>query len=378
MGDPISLERNVTAITSFPEDGMMKRHGEAGRSGMSSLRYDPAHRRVPAGPAWLRGSASGDWPRNNAAGGVIPGAGVEWRIGPAPGPMLSVVVPARDEAAVLPRLVDEIARALRPLCECDRDGAETERDLSGLRGPAEDIRPAGVPGRLAGFEILIVDDGSTDGTPGVLRGLALEYREVRVVALRPGAGQSSATVAGIRAARGDWIATLDADLQNDPADLVRLWEALPGHDAALGWRVDRQDSWSRRVISRWANRVRNAVLGQSIRDTGCSIRIFPRAVALRLPVFVGVHRFFGPLLLREGCRLVQVPVGHRPRTHGRSHYNLWNRSIRVVVDLLGVAWLLHRPLVYRVVEAREPWVAGKREAGLKVTAAATRREGGED
>ena len=169
--------------------------------------------------------------------------------------------------------------------------------------------------------------------------------------LAAGVGQSSATLAGIRAARGDWIATLDADLQNDPADLVRLWEALPGHDAVLGWRVERRDVWSKRVISRWANRVRNAVLGQSIRDTGCSVRIFPREVALRLPVFRGVHRFFGPLLLREGCRLVQVPVGHRPRPHGRSHYNLWNRSLQVVVDLLGVAWLLRRPLRYRVVEA---------------------------
>jgi hypothetical protein len=93
------------------------------------------------------------------------------------------------------------------------------------------------------------------------------------------------------------------------------------------------------------------MLGQSIRDTGCSVRIFPRSVALRLPVFHGVHRFLGPLLLREGCRLVQVPVGHRSRRHGRSHYNLWNRSLQVGVDLLGVAWLLSRPLAYRVVQA---------------------------
>ena len=181
---------------------------------------------------------------------------------------------------------------------------------------------------------------STDRTTEVLRALALDYPELRGLVLGAGVGQSSATFAGIRAARGDWIATLDADLQNDPADLVRLWEALPGHDAVLGWRVKRHDVWSRRVISRWANRVRNGLLGQSIRDTGCSVRIFPREVALRLPAFRGVHRFFGPLLLREGCRLVQVPVGHRPRPHGRSHYNLWNRSIQVVVDLLGVAWLL--------------------------------------
>jgi glycosyltransferase involved in cell wall biosynthesis len=183
-------------------------------------------------------------------------------------------------------------------------------------------------------------------------------------------------VAGIRSARGDWIATLDADLQNDPADLVRLWEALPGHDVALGWRAERRDAWSRRIVSRWANRVRNGVLGQSIRDTGCSVRIFPRAAALRLPVFRGVHRFLGPLLLREGCRLVQVPVGHRHRPHGRSHYNLWNRSIQVVIDLLGVAWLLRRPLGYRVVQAwdAEEAAGAVHAAGL---AESHRRQGAE-
>jgi glycosyltransferase involved in cell wall biosynthesis len=258
------------------------------------------------------------------------------------GSFLSVVVPARNEAAGLPQLLDEVVRALRPL----RDG--------------------GGPHWLAGFEIVVVDDGSTDPTPEVLRGLAADYPELRGVVLGAGAGQSSATVAGIRAARGDWIATLDADLQNDPADLVRLWEALPGHDAALGWRVERRDAWSRRIISRWANRLRNGLLGQSIRDTGCSVRIFPRAVALRLPLFRGVHRFFGPLLLREGCRLVQVPVGHRPRPHGRSHYNLWNRSLQVVVDLLGVAWLLRRPLGYRVVQV---WDAGEAAGAVFASAA---------
>ena len=159
-------------------------------------------------------------------------------------------------------------------------------------------------------------------------------------------------MAGIRAARGNWIATLDADLQNDPADLIRLWRALVGYDGVLGWRVKRQDVWSKRVISYWANLVRNKALGQSIRDTGCSVRIFPRDVALRLPAFNGMHRFFGSLLLREGCHLVQVPVHHRPRSHGRSHYNFWNRSFQVVIDLLGVIWLMHRPLHYEVIQHR--------------------------
>jgi glycosyltransferase involved in cell wall biosynthesis len=295
---------------------------------MSTLRYDPAHQRGPMGRGDAIRRMLEDEPDR---------AEFDWEIareGPEAAPsFLTVVVPAKNEAASLPQLVEEIARALRPLPDFSR-------------------RP------LAGFEIMVVDDASTDRTPEVLRALADDYPELRGLVLADGVGQSSATLAGIRAARGDWIATLDADLQNDPADLVRLWEALPGHDAALGWRVERHDVWSRRVISRWANRVRNGLLGQSIRDTGCSVRIFPRAVALRLPAFRGVHRFFGPLLLREGCRLVQVPVGHRPRPHGRSHYNLWNRSIQVVVDLLGIAWLLRRPLQYRVIEA---WDAVERD-----------------
>ena len=238
------------------------------------------------------------------------------------GGVLSVVVPAKDEAASLPQLVEEIARALRPL-------------VAGRR--------------LGGFEVVVVDDGSTDETAAVLARLAAEYPELTPVRLAETVGQSAATAAGFREARGEWVATLDADLQNDPADLVALWNALPGHDGALGWRVKREDVWSKRVISRWANRVRNAVLGQSIRDTGCSVRIFPREAALRLPMFRGGHRFFGPLLIREGCSIVQVPVGHRPRSHGKTHYNLWNRSARVVVDLLGVAWLMHRDVRYRVV-----------------------------
>jgi glycosyltransferase involved in cell wall biosynthesis len=244
------------------------------------------------------------------------------------GSLLSVIVPAKNEAASLPQLVDEIAEALRPLC--------------GNRG-ADGHGPP-----LGGFEIVVVDDGSTDQTPRVLRRLAEIYPEVRPLTLAGNVGQSPATAAGFRAARGDWVATLDADLQNDPADLAALWAALPGYDAALGWRTKREDVWSKRVISRCANRVRNQVLGQSIRDTGCSVRIFSRAMALRLPMFHGCHRFFGPLLLREGCRIVQLPVNHRPRPHGRSHYTLRNRSLRVIVDLLGVAWLMRRPVCYEV------------------------------
>lgn len=235
---------------------------------------------------------------------------------------LSIIIPARNEAAALPQLVDELIRAFRPLVG----------------------RPSGGGHRLDGFEMLIIDDASTDETPEVLHLLAAGTPELRPIRLTANVGQSAAIAAGFRAARGAFVATLDADLQNDPADLARLWEALPGVDAVLGWRRTREDDWTRRLISAMANRVRNAVLGQSIRDTGCSVRIFPRSVAVRLPMFHGAHRFFGPLLLREGCTIRQEPVGHRPRPHGRSHYTLRNRSLRVVVDLFGVAWLMRRPI----------------------------------
>jgi glycosyltransferase involved in cell wall biosynthesis len=272
---------------------------------MSAMRQDRSHRSGPAG--WFRLRTAGDQAERVAR-------------------LLSVVVPAKNEAASLPQLVDEITGALRPLCS--GEGEES---------------------RLDGFEIVVVDDGSTDGTKAVLDGMTAANPELRPLSLAFSVGQSGAIAAGFRVARGDWVATLDADLQNDPADLAKLWLALPGHDAALGWRSKREDVWSRRVISFWANRVRNRVLGQSIRDTGCSVRIFSRALAMRLPMFQGCHRFFGPLLLREGCRIVQLPVNHRPRPHGQSHYNLWNRSLRVIVDLFGVAWLMRRPVSYEVV-----------------------------
>ena len=278
---------------------------------MAPMRPDPSH----------RAGASTHLPLGPAEGRDV-GADVD----------LSVVVPARNEAEALPTLLDELVAALRPLID----------------------RPVGDGHRLVGFEVIVVDDASTDETPALLGRLAAIVPELRPIRMASNVGQTAATVAGFRAARGRYVATLDADLQNDPADLSRFWDLLPGVDAVLGWRQKREDVWTKRQISRWANGVRNAVLGQAIRDTGCSVRIFPREMALRLPMFRGGHRFFGPLLIREGCTIRQEPVGHRPRPHGRSHYTLWNRSLKVIVDLFGVAWLLRRPVRYEVEPAGSP------------------------
>lgn len=262
---------------------------------------------------------------------------------------LSILIPAKNEAKSLPQLAEEVARAFRPLVA---------------------RRPGDAPHPLLGYELVVIDDGSTDDTPLVLEELGRSHPELRPIRLEENAGQSAAITVGFHAARGDWVAILDADLQNDPADLAKLWDALPGHDAALGWRTTRQDVWSKRVISRWANRIRNAVLKQDIRDTGCAVRIFPRDVAIRMPMFHGAHRFFGAFLYREGCKIVQMPVSHRPRPHGASHYNLRNRSLKVIVDLIGVAWLMRRPVRSRPEPIAEP--AGRGWPGAPAMAASPR------
>lgn len=291
---------------------------------MAATRQDPSQR-----PGPMHGVSS-------RAAAMVPG-----RSG-----TLSILVPAKNEAASLPQLLAEVAAAFRPLV---------------ARGEAG-------PHPLERFEVLVIDDGSTDATPEVLAALSGRYPELRLLRLRQNAGQSAATSVGFREARGDWVAILDADLQNPPGELARLWDALPGHDAALGWRMKREDVWSKRAISRVANRVRHWVLGDTVKDTGCAVRIFPREVALRFPMFHGAHRFYGPLLLREGCRIVQLPVEHRPRPHGRSHYNVWNRSLNVLVDLLGVAWLMRRPVRYELAGAGSEVRPTERLAGGRVGA----------
>jgi glycosyltransferase involved in cell wall biosynthesis len=200
------------------------------------------------------------------------------------------------------------------------------------------------------FELLLVNDGSTDATLARARALARAEPRLRVLSLTPRSGQSAAFDAGFRAARGAWILTLDADLQNDPADIARLLEASAGWDGVVGWRRVRRDNWLRRVSSRFSNAVRNRLSGDQIIDTGCSLKLVRRQALASLKMYDGMHRFLPTLLRLEGWRVREIPVSHRPRQRGRSKYNIRNRALRAFVDLLAVRWMRQRRFRYQVRE----------------------------
>ena len=205
-------------------------------------------------------------------------------------------------------------------------------------------------GARSDWELVVVDDGSRDGTARVMRELAREDARVVGVFLEKNCGQTAALAAGIREARGGEVATLDADLQNDPADLPALLALLPGNDAVVGYRMRRRDTFVRRASSRIANWVRNRISGDQIRDTGCSLKVF-RAEALEaIPWFEGMHRFLPTLLRYQGFRVVEAPVSHHARHAGNSKYGIRNRAWRAFKDLLAVRWMRERMLRSKVRE----------------------------
>jgi len=194
------------------------------------------------------------------------------------------------------------------------------------------------------FEILFVDDGSSDEGPRILADLAAAHPEVRVIAMERNSGQSAALAAGFERASGDVIVTLDADRQNDPADLPAMLKLYGEYDVVNGWRRDRRDPWSKRAASRIGNAVRNRLTGESIRDTGCSLKVMNAAMLKRVKMFRGLHRFLPTLLRLEGARVVEVPVNHRPRAAGVSKYTNLRRGWEGFQDLMAVRWMIRRAL----------------------------------
>ena len=191
-------------------------------------------------------------------------------------------------------------------------------------------------------EIVAVDDGSTDGTGDLLRRLP----GVRVIALGKNRGQSAALYAGLRAAKGDIIAMMDGDGQNDPADLGKLVAALAGADVAYGVRAKRQDSAARVLAGKLANSIRRAALGDHATDTGCTLKVIRREHVDLLVPFNGLHRYLPAFFARSGLRAAEIPVNHRPRRAGVSKYTVGGRALRGIWDLVGVRWLLSRRIAW--------------------------------
>ncbi len=234
---------------------------------------------------------------------------------------LSIVVPAYNEE-----------ENLRPLYEA-------------IRSALADVRRS--------YELILVDDGSRDGTWRVIRELSARDSRVRGAKLRGNCGETAAGEAGIRLARGRYVVTMDADLQNDPSDLPRLLETIESGrwDMVCGSRVhNRRDNLLRRVSSRVANRVRNLVSNEDIRDAGCTYRIFRRDRVDRIKFYRGMHRFLPTLFRIEGYRVCEVPVTHHPRHAGRSKYGVWNRVFAASADLLAVRWMKKRHVQYEIAE----------------------------
>ena len=259
--------------------------------------------------------------------------------GSSPLPEISLVIPVYNEEPNLPPLAAEIRRTMQALA-----------------------RP---------YEVLLVDDGSTDGSLATMIRLASQDPAVRVIKQARNAGQSAALDAGFRHARGAIVVTLDADLQNDPADIPLLLARLEGGasgevggsrasgeggeaaepcDVVCGVRVGRRDGWVRRLSSGIANAVRNRLTHESVTDVGCTLRACRAEYLRRIPAWKGMHRFLPTLLRMEGARIAEVDVSHRARRFGEPKYNIRNRIWRASADLLGVRWLQSRWIDRRLAE----------------------------
>jgi len=228
---------------------------------------------------------------------------------------ISLVIPVFNEEDNLPILAEQIRQALEPL--------EAQ-------------------GRT--FKTIFIDDGSRDGSLAVMRDIAKADPRFCYLAFAANCGQSAGFGAGFEAAQGDVVVTMDADLQNDPADIPAMIETFEAQDAdmVIGWRQKRRDSWIKRIASKIGNNVRNRLTRETVRDTGCSLKVMRADMARRMPMFHGMHRFMPTLMKLQGAKVVEVPVNHRPREHGQSKYGTLDRAMAGGYDLFAVRWMQSR------------------------------------
>ena len=206
------------------------------------------------------------------------------------------------------------------------------------------------PDICADYEILLVDDCSTDRGLELICDLARQNQKIRPVALVRNSGQSAALYAGFQAATGDVIVTMDADLQNDPADLRQMIEYYGDYDMVNGWRFDRQDTRSKKIASKIGNGFRNWLTKETIHDTGCSLKIMNAAMLKRIRIYRGLHRFLPTLMRLEGAKIIEVKVNHRQRRFGESKYTNLQRGIEGFYDVIAVRWMQRRYLKIEVKE----------------------------
>src|SRR5881628_2545938 len=236
-------------------------------------------------------------------------------------PELSLVIPCHNEEKNLQPLLSAIHATLNPLA--------------------------------SDYEVVITDDCSTDNSWSVLKQLAANDPRLRIQRFKFNCGESAASWAGMQVARGRYIATLDADLQNDPKDLPAMLEALKNADCVCGTRATTRgkgDNWIRIASSRIANWVRNKLSGENISDAGCTYRVFKRKCIVHVKFFKGAHRFLPTLIKMEGFTVTEIPIAHHPRRTGRSHYGVWNRLFKSSADLLAVRWMKKRVIRYKIAE----------------------------
>lgn len=200
------------------------------------------------------------------------------------------------------------------------------------------------------WELICIDDGSTDQTLPALKSLAQQKKYLRILSFDRNFGQSSAFDAGFKAAKGEFVITLDGDRQNDPADIPKLVTAVSEADLVCGHRVNRQDPWSKKIISTLANFVRSRVCQDGVQDTGCSLKIYRSSCLRQVKMYQGMHRFLPALFRIEGYRVKEIPVNHRERIKGTSKYNFFNRSFNTISDMFAVLWMRKRQLRYQIKE----------------------------
>lgn len=235
-------------------------------------------------------------------------------------PVYSVVIPLKNEAGNIGELIQELEPVMQNL---------------------------GKP-----WELICIDDGSTDETAQILNELSIKKSFLRFLSFNRNYGQSSAFDAGFKASKGEFIITLDGDGQNDPKDIPNLIQLLPGCDLVCGIRLKRKDTLIKRITSKTANFVRNWLIDDGVQDTGCSLKIYRKKCLDHIKLFQGMHRFLPALFKIEGFKVDQIPVNHRERLSGKSNYNFFNRSFNTISDLLAVRWMKKRHLHYKIKDSK--------------------------